>query len=155
MGYGAPRRCREGEAQSRQGAREAESRASRGRCRSRWRMMDIGTALSHPEMFASSFVGPSWDPWRAVVRGAFALPMTRSELELFRSVADRDPPKRQVREFWAIIGARGGKDSAASAVGTHVAASFDGRGLRPGERALCALLAVDKNQSDIVLGYIR
>jgi hypothetical protein len=85
----------------------------------------------------------------------FALPMTQAERAFFRSVADRDPPKRQVREFWAICGARAGKDSVASAIATHVAGSFNGRGLRPGERALCACLAVDRTQSDIVLGYIR
>jgi hypothetical protein len=118
-------------------------------------MMDIGQALSDPRMFAGSFDGKSWDPWRIVTRGMFALKLTKAERAFFRSVADRDPPKCQVREAWLLCGARAGKDSIASAIATHVAGSFDGRGLRPGERALCACLAVDRTQSSIVLGYIR
>ena len=44
--------------------------------------------------------------WKAVLKGAFAIPMTPEELALFRAVAQRDPPKRRVRELWAVVGQR-------------------------------------------------
>ena len=50
--------------------------------------------------------------WKAVLKGAFAIPMTPEELALFRAVAQRDPPKRRVRELNAIVGRRGGNSHA-------------------------------------------
>ena len=35
-------------------------------------MIEIGTALTDPRMFAPWFAGATWDGWRAVLRGAFA-----------------------------------------------------------------------------------
>jgi len=107
-------------------------------------------------MFGRWFDGPSWDVWRAVARAAFGASMSRREIELFRGLAGRDPPRGRVKELWVISGRRSGKDSIASAIAAHVAASFDPAGLlRPGERAVVLLLAVDKSQADVVHGYIR
>ena len=118
--------------------------------------VEIGTALSDERMFAPFFVGKSWDPWRSVLRAAFAEPMTKAETTFFRTVAQRDPPTQRVKEFWVISGRRSGKDSTASAVVAHVAASFEARSrLRPGERACVLLLAVDREQARTVLGYTR
>jgi hypothetical protein len=50
------------------------------------------------------FPGASWDPWRAVLKAAFALPMPAAEVEFFHSVADRDPPRRRARELWCATG---------------------------------------------------
>jgi hypothetical protein len=42
------------------------------------------------------FPGPSWDPWRAVLKAAYALPMSDAEREFFRSIAGgRDPPAQR------------------------------------------------------------
>lgn len=62
------------------------------------------------EALGSFFAGPSWDGWRIVAKAAFGEPLTEEETAFFRSIADRDPPKRRVRELWLIIGRRGGKD---------------------------------------------
>ena len=116
-------------------------------------MISIGAALSDPAIFGPWFPGSSWDGWRAVMRGAFAERMTKPEREFFRSVANREPPEHRVKEFWAICGRRAGKDSVASAIAAHTAASFEPAGrLRPGERAW---LAVDRAQTQTVLGYTR
>ena len=51
---------------------------------------------------------------------------------------------------------RCGKDSIASGIAAHVAASFKPAGrLRPGERVLVACLAVDRAQAGIMLDYTR
>src|SRR6202158_3848250 len=102
-------------------------------------------------LFEPWFRGPSWDGWRAVLKAAYALPMTDDEVDFFHSVADRDPPERPVRELWCIVGRGGGKDSVASVIAAHTAALFsEGARLRPNERALVMCLATDRDQSKIV-----
>jgi hypothetical protein len=118
--------------------------------------LDIVAAMNSKLLFADWFKGSSWDNWRTVLKAAFALPMTDAEHAFFRTVAGRDPPERQVRELWCVVGRGGGKDSVASLVVAYTAALFDRRDrLRPGERALCQLLACDRDQARIVLGYTR
>jgi hypothetical protein len=116
----------------------------------------IADALTDPELFQPWFPGETWDGWRAVLKAAYALPMTGDEVDFFRTVAQRDPPERRVRELWCVVGRRGGKDSVASAIAAHSAALFsDGDRLRPGERALVMCLATDRDQAKIVLAYTK
>jgi hypothetical protein len=75
--------------------------------------MNIIETMEDPELFQPWFSGASWDGWRTILKAAFALPMTEDERAFFRSVADREPPARQVRELWIIAGRRAGKDSVA------------------------------------------
>jgi hypothetical protein len=113
-------------------------------------------AIDDEAGFAPWFRGPTWDGWRVVLKAAFALPMNDDEIAFFRSVADRDPPKKRVKELWIIVGRRGGKDSIASVIAGYTAASFvDSGSLRPGERALVVCLAVDRDQAKIILNYTR
>jgi hypothetical protein len=112
-------------------------------------------AINDPALFGGAFAGPSWDTWRAVLKAAWAEPLSAAELAAFRSVAgDRDPPRRPVRELYAIVGRRGGKGAAGSAIAA-TAAIADYRGqLRPGEKASILCLAVNRAQAKIVRGYI-
>jgi len=112
-------------------------------------------ALDAPTLFQPFFAGPSWAMWRAVLKGAFAEPMTDEEIELFRSVAERDPPKKRVKELFVIGGRRSGKDSVASLIATYSAALADYDMLRPGERATVLCLAADRDQARGVLSYVR
>jgi hypothetical protein len=118
--------------------------------------LSIINALDSPALFKPWFAGPSWATWRSVLKGVYGLPLAKAERSLFHAVAERDPPKQRVREFWAVCGRRAGKDSVASAIAAHSAAFFqDGDRLRPGERALVLCVANDRDQARIVLGYIR
>jgi hypothetical protein len=118
--------------------------------------LDIVAAMNSKLLFADWFKGRSWDNWRTVLKGAFALPMSEAERAFFRTVAERDPPTKPVRELWGVIGRGGGKDSIASLIIAHGATLFDRRDrLRPGERALCMCLACDRDQARIVLDYTR
>ena len=113
-------------------------------------------SMDDPELFQPWYRGPSWDGWRVVLKAAYALPMTEAEVAFFRTVAERDPPKKPVREAWFICGRGAGKDSVASAIVAHTAAMFEGGDrLRPGERAMVACVAVDREQAKIVLNYTR
>jgi hypothetical protein len=120
-------------------------------------VMNIITALDDPDLFGRFFPGDSWSGWRTILKATFGLPMDQTETSFFQSVAgNRLAPTKTVRELWAIVGRRGGKDSVASAVAAFAAATFDQQHkLRPGERAVVALIAVDRDQSKIILEYIR
>jgi hypothetical protein len=37
---------------------------------------DIVAAMNHPKLFAPWFPGESWNSWRAILKAAYALPMT-------------------------------------------------------------------------------
>lgn len=99
--------------------------------------------------------GDDWRNWRTIFRAAYGQPLDSSEYEFFRSVAERDPPTRRVRELWLIIGRRGGKDSVASLMALYAGLYADCSMLRPGERALVACFATDRDQAGIVHGYIK
>ena len=112
-------------------------------------------AIEDPHLLARGFEGSSWSLWRAILKAAFGEPMTDEEVEQFRTVADRDPPRRRVRELWVIAGRRSGKDSIAAAVATVAGMGDYGAHLRPGERATIMCLASDRSQAKIVHRYIK
>jgi hypothetical protein len=109
--------------------------------------LNIIAALDDERLFLPWFRGPSWNNWRTVLKAAYGLPLTDDETTFFKSIAGgREPPGRQVRELWIIAGRRAGKDAIASAIAAFSAALFNQQDrLRPGERALIACLAVDRN----------
>ncbi len=118
--------------------------------------LTITDCLDDPELFGPWFRGPTWNNWRSVLKACYALPMDEDEKAFFRVVAERDSPKKPVKEAWFVCGRGAGKDSIASAIVAHSAALFDPSGrLRPGERALVMCLAVDREQAKIVLNYTR
>src|SRR5262249_15910697 len=106
--------------------------------------------------FEPFFRGESWRMWKAVIKAAEGGTLTESELRLFREVADRDPPRRRVRELFIAAGRGAGKDSIASLLATCAAITFHRHGiLRPGEKAIVACLACDREQAGILFGYIK
>ncbi len=120
-------------------------------------LISLPDAMREPELFAPWFSGSSWDGWRAVLNGAFALPMTEAERGAFAELAGgREPPRRRVRELWIVAGRRAGKDSIAVPVAVYTTVFTDHKPLlRPGERATALVLACDWSQARIALGYAR
>jgi hypothetical protein len=114
----------------------------------------VSEALASPKLFAPFFAGSSWDTWKAVIKAMFGEPLNTAELALFRAVAERDPPVSPVREMAAIAGRGGGKDSVAAVIAAVMAVNYDPHRLRPGERAVVMLLAVDREQAKIAFNYI-
>jgi hypothetical protein len=117
--------------------------------------MNIVDCISDDNLLGPWFAGPSWDGWKAVLKGAFAIPMNEGELAFFKQVAQRDPPRKRVRELWAIAGRRAGKDSIASAIDVWFGAfeDFQHR-LRPGEWASIVSLASDREQARLLFRYV-
>jgi len=97
----------------------------------------------------------SWTTWLAVLRAAFGLVLTAEELEAFTAVAGgRNPPTERVREFWAIVGRRGGKSKVAAAIAVFLAVFVRHR-LSPGEQGLVLVLAASQEQARVVFGYAK
>jgi hypothetical protein len=79
-------------------------------------------------------------------------------LELFKEVTGgRSPPKRRVSVGIFAIGRGGGKDSFASAIVAYLAITYDRKRwkLRPGERPVVLLMAVDREQANVSYDYIK
>jgi hypothetical protein len=114
--------------------------------------------MSDARAFGPWFEGDSWNAWKAVLRAAFALPMSPDELVTFAELAGgRAPPRRRVSELVVIAGRRCGKDSIASMLAANAAVIEEnhlGR-LRPGEQAFIYLIAADRDQARVVEQYTR
>jgi hypothetical protein len=113
--------------------------------------------MTDPELFGRWFSPPtSWLPWHAVLAALFALPMTEAQAALFRQHTGRCAlPTIPAREGWLVVGRRGGKSRIAALVAVFLACFRDHRAaLAPGERAVVMVLAADREQAKVVLGYI-
>jgi hypothetical protein len=121
------------------------------------RGLSIVDAIADRNLFEPWFRGPSWNAWRTIVKAAYALEMSEAERAFFTTIANREPPRKRVKELWVCAGRRAGKDSIASVIAAHTAALFDPKAhkLRPGERPLVMCLAVDRDQAKIVLNYTK
>ena len=116
----------------------------------------LAAAISPGGLFAREFAGPSWDRWRAVLRAVNGEPLSDAEGALFAEVAGgRAPPPRRVRELWAVIGRRGGKDSIAAAIAVVLALADHSQHLRPGELGTVLCVATTKEQAGVIFRYIR
>lgn len=122
-------------------------------------MTTIIDAMNDPELMGKSFSGPSWDTWRAVLSAAFAMQLTDAQAETFRKVSGgRERPLKRVNELWAIAGRRSAKTHIASAVTVYLAtigSAHQLTRLAPGERAVVALIATDRQQAKVALGYVQ
>ena len=83
--------------------------------------MNIVETMADAELFEPWFAGPSWFAWRVALKAAYALPMSKAERNVFRTIAGREPPKKPVRELWCCCGRRAGKDSIASLIAAYTA----------------------------------
>ena len=118
--------------------------------------MNIIDTIRDPHLFGPFFKGDSWKPWIVALRALFALPMSDEEVALFVAhTARQTPPAVQSREFWAVIGRRGGKSRVAALIAVYLACFRSYREvLAPGETATIMLIAVDRQQARVLLKYI-
>jgi hypothetical protein len=117
--------------------------------------ISVSDAMASSKLLGPFFAGESWNCWRTVIKAMFAEKMSTAEIETFRTVAERDPPTKPVSEGVFIIGRGGGKDSVATLIATNIAVNFNPHKLRPGEKAVVMLLAVDRPQAGVAFNYIK
>jgi hypothetical protein len=116
----------------------------------------ILAAIEHPKWWARWFGEGDWTRWRAFLSAVFALPMTPSQLEVYRQCTGRsEPPTAPVREVWAVAGRQGGKTRIAATIAAYLAVFVDWRTrLAPGQRATIMIIAADRRQSRTALDYL-
>ena len=118
-------------------------------------------ACQHPDLFGPWFAGPTWSTWRVLDKALFGDPLTEAELAIFAELTGRPAaPMEMSTEAWLIMGRRSGKDVKAASIVVYLATIGAERfGYRKrlvrGERGVVQLLAVDRDQAKVCLGYIR
>ena len=115
--------------------------------------------LADDALTPDQFTGETWETWRAVWGAAFGLPLSSEQEALFKSVAGgRDVPTARVRELWAVAGRRSAKSHMAAAAAVYLGTVGAAHGLTDrlsrGERGVIALIAVDRPQARVLMGYI-
>jgi hypothetical protein len=96
----------------------------------------------------------TWSCWLAVLRAAFALPMSAADRVAFAAVAgNRVPPTRRVNELWCVCGRGSGKTRMAAAAAVHIGAIEQHR-LAPGEIGCVMLIAASRSQAQIAFSYV-
>jgi hypothetical protein len=114
-------------------------------------------ALDDPAVFGSVFRDPAtWAAWRAFLAALFALPMTDEQLAIYRECTGRtEPPSTPAAEAWLVCGRRAGKSFTLALTAIYLATFRDYRQfLAPGERATIMIIAQDRKQARIIMGYI-
>jgi hypothetical protein len=73
--------------------------------------ISILDAIHDPRLFGEAFKDAStWSSWFAFLAGLFALPMSKSEADVWRACTGRSGlPDQPFREAWLVCGRRSGK----------------------------------------------
>jgi hypothetical protein len=115
-------------------------------------------SMTDPELFGPHFQpAESWQAWQTVVKVLFGVPLTNDELPLFRKATGRSQSfAGPLSEAWLLVGRRSGKSRTLSLIATALACFRDYTPfLAPGERAVVAVLAADRDQAQTIFGYVR
>lgn len=118
-------------------------------------MLTILDLIGDEQLLGASF-GSGWGAWEAFLAGTFGLPMTEAQAATFWLRTGRqNPPTTPAREAWCIVGRRGGKSKIAATIAVYLACLRDySRVLSAGETATLPVIASDRRQARVVMGYI-
>ena len=144
--------------------------------RSRPKGPTILQVMQHPRLLGEFFTGDSWKSWKVVLAATFGLPCphvgpltirvreggvwkseTLTALKFYRRLTGRETwPKNQASEAWWACGVRSGKSRIAALIGTYLGCfrSYK-RFLAPGEVGTLPIVAADRAQTRVVLGYTK
>lgn len=123
----------------------------------RSRTAPISEAMLDPNLLGASLGTGTWQTWQAVLKAAFAEPLTPDEETIFKAVSGgRSAPLSRVSELWVIAGRRGGKTRMAALISAYLATCVDHSSyLAPGEIGSVLCLAPTQRQAQGVLGYAK
>jgi len=110
-------------------------------------------ALTDKNLLGNALSGESWFAWRTLLIASMGEALTDAERAIFTKLTSRErEPLQRVEEAALVIGRRGGKSKAMSALGSYLAAFGEPKLVR-GERGVVLLIAPDQRQAKIVLDY--
>ena len=119
---------------------------------------DIIEALTSGKIFGPAFPRPeTFAGWQVFLKSVYGIPLAQTELATFQGSTGRDRPWPEGhQETYAIVGRRGGKTRMAALIAAYEALFGDyATRLAAGERAWIFLIATDKAQAGVALGYIK
>jgi hypothetical protein len=122
------------------------------------RTMTLLDAVRDKHLFAPWFKNEAtWRAWFTFLSALFALPMTEDQLALYRECTGRsEPPAAPATEAWLVCGRRAGKSFVLALVAVFLACFTDHRRyLARGERGVIMVIAADRKQARVILGYVR
>jgi hypothetical protein len=122
------------------------------------RRFSIIDAIDDRNLFAPWFKDrATWASWFVFLRCLFGLPLTSSELPLFRECTGRtEPPTAPASEGWLICGRRSGKSFTLALCAVYLAAFHQYRQyLAPGERGVILVIASDRKQARVIFRYVK
>lgn len=98
----------------------------------------------------------SWANWKTFLAALFGLALTDEQRAIYKRFTGRDDVlPGGFRELYVICGRRGGKSLIAALIAVYVSCFIDHSAvLIPGESAVCMIIASDKRQARIILGYV-
>lgn len=124
-------------------------------------MISYADACLDSQLFGPWFAGETWATWRVLDKAIFGEALTDAETETFQLLTGLDQaPTAPAGEVWLIMGRRSGKDVKAASICAYLATignlrfRFSDRLVR-GERGVVQLLAADRDQARVCLGYLR
>ena len=124
----------------------------------RLRGVTVLEALNEPELLGSSLIGDaeSWAAWKAFLSAFFGLPLSDSQLALYRQCTGREtPPATPFQTAYLICGRGAGKSFVLALVATYLACFRDwSTKLAPGGKPIVMLIAPTREQAKIDLSYI-
>jgi phage terminase large subunit-like protein len=99
----------------------------------------------------------TWPAWFTFLRALFGLPLSPSQLPLYRECTGRtEPPTAPATEGWLICGRRAGKSFILALVAVYLAAFHSYRQyLQPGERGVILVMASDRKQARVIFRYVK
>jgi hypothetical protein len=115
----------------------------------------LGSIVALMRVLSPIFGGPSWNAWRVVLAGLFALPPSSDQdRALWSQLTGRTEwPTAPFSEAWFICGRRAGKTLIAALIAVYLATCRSYK-LAPGERGVMMVLAADRRQARVCKRYI-
>lgn len=112
--------------------------------------------LDNPKIFAPLFPAKSWGRWRVFLAALFGLPMSETDLAVYRHHTGRtEAPTKAFAEAALVCGRRGGKSRILALIAVFLACFRDySKLIAPGETPVVAIIAADRRQAKVILGYI-
>jgi hypothetical protein len=120
------------------------------------KLVTMREALRRSEYFGDVLAGDSWANWRVLLIAIAGEELAEAEAVAFKALSGRaGMPIEAAREFWAIVGRRGGKSRSMAVLAAWLAACKDYRSiLAPGERGQLQVLSATRDQAGNLFNFI-
>jgi hypothetical protein len=98
----------------------------------------------------------TWSTWLVILKAAFGGELNEQELEIYAQLTQRKTVPTKLRELWLILGRRAGKSLIVALIVCFIAFCVAWESvLKAGEVGTVMVLAADRKQARVILGYVN